>query len=88
MMARLRKAWHRRQARRIIRGLDPAYRSAARVIDYPRDPLVDAFRDAKARGVIGDLSFREFYQSRRHPWGWLKSWPDRRLEARLTKLGL
>ena len=73
MLARLRKTWQKREARRIIRGLD------LRVSD---DPLIEAFRQAKARGRLSELVFWEYSHSRRGP-----SWRDRWIDMRLGRAG-
>jgi hypothetical protein len=60
MMARLRVRRQKRRARLIVRGLD---------LTVSDDPLIEAFRAARARGLIDDLTFHQFSYSRgRKPW--------------------
>jgi hypothetical protein len=46
------------------------------------EPLMVAYQVARDRGLIGDFTFHQFAHSAR------PSWRDRRLDARITKLGL
>ena len=68
----LRNIRYRRQARRILDGLD---------LTYSDEPLAEAFNEAKDRGLLGDLTFSQFVGSGR------QSLHDRWLEAKLGRAG-